>query len=64
MLAKDLKQKTNEELQALIPELEAKLRASRFSIVTRQLKNVSEVGAMKRDLARVKTVLRQSKPQA
>ncbi len=64
MLAKDLKQKTNEELQSLIQELEAKLRASRFSIVTRQFKNVSEVGAMKRDLARVKTVLRQSKPQA
>ncbi len=64
MLAKDLKQKTNEELQSLAQELEAKLRGTRFSLVTRQLKNVSEVGAMKRDLARVKTVLRQSKPQA
>ncbi len=64
MLAKDLKQKTTEELQSLAQELEAKLRGARFSLVTRQLKNVSEVGAMKRDLARVKTVLRQSKPQA
>ncbi len=64
MLAKDLKQKTNEELTTLAQELEAKLRAARFSLVTRQLTKVSEVGAMKRDLARVKTVLRASKPQA
>lgn len=59
MIAKDLLQKSAEELKTLASELEAKLRDARFKLATHQLKNVSEVGAMKRDLARVKTVLTQ-----
>lgn len=59
MIAKDLTQKSAEELKTLASELEAKLRDARFKLATHQLKNTSEVSAMKRDLARVKTVLTQ-----
>ncbi|MBP9747572.1 50S ribosomal protein L29 [Patescibacteria group bacterium] len=54
MLAKDLSQKSAEELKALAGELEAKLREARFNIATRQMKNVSAVNVIRRDLARVK----------
>lgn len=58
MLAKDLKQKSVEELNTLAAELAAKIRDAGFRLATRQLTKVSEVAAYKRDLARVKTVLR------
>ena len=59
MIAKDLLQKSAEELKAMAGELEAKLRDARFKLATHQFKNVGEIRAMKRDLARVKTVLTQ-----
>ena len=64
MLAKDLTQKTVDELKALVADLETKLRDARFKIRTHQFKKVSDVSVLKRDLARVKTVLRQSAPRA
>lgn len=58
MLTNDLKQKSVEELNTLVAELAAKIRDAGFRLATRQLTKVSEVAAYKRDLARVKTVLR------
>lgn len=58
MLAKDLKQKSVEELNTLAAQLAANIRDAGFRLATRQLTKVSEVAAYKRDLARVKTVLR------
>ncbi len=58
MLTNDLKQKSVEELNTLAAELAAKIRDAGFRLATRQLTKVSEVAAYKRDLARVKTVLR------
>lgn len=59
MIAKDLLQKSVEELKALASELEAQIRDARFKLATHQLKNVKQVAVFKRDLARVKTVLTQ-----
>lgn len=64
MLAKDLTQKTVDELNTLGAEIQTKLRDARFKIGTHQLKKVSEVSLLKRDMARIKTVLRHLAPRA
>ncbi len=64
MLAKDLILKTVDELKTLVAELEAKHRDARFKVSTHQLKKVSEMSALKRDLARIKTAIRHLAPRA
>lgn len=64
MLTKDLTQKSVDELKALKAELEAQVSTLRFKIATRQHTKVSDVSVLKRDLARIATVLRQLAPRA
>lgn len=58
MRFKDLLQKTPDELRLMEQELVLKIREMKFGVASRQLKQVHQVAAAKRDLARVKTRLR------
>lgn len=59
MKAKDLKEQTAEELQIKETELYDQLFKLRFQAATAQLEKPAVIRSVKRDLARVKTILRQ-----
>jgi len=61
--ASELRAKNGDELQK---ELEALLRAQfglRMQLATQQLSNTSQLKKVKRDIARVRTVLREKAPK-
>jgi len=63
MKASELRGKNGEELQK---ELEALLRAQfglRMQLATQQLGNTSQLKKMKRDIARVRTIMREKAPK-
>ena len=49
---------TNEELEAKLKDLKAELFNLRFQLAINQLDNPMRISAVKKDIARVKTVLR------
>jgi len=57
MKTKELRQKSEKELQTLLAESRDKLREMRFKVAQRQLKKVSDVKQVKREIARIITVL-------
>jgi large subunit ribosomal protein L29 len=57
MKSSELREQTSEELAAKEKELAAQLFALRLQKVTGQLDNPAKIGAARRDLARVLTVL-------
>ena len=57
MLAKENQKKTNEELQAQISTLKDELFNLRFQQATGQLENTARLKTVKKDIARIKTVL-------
>lgn len=57
MEAKELLQKQPDELRRMASELRAKLRDLRFKVATRQWSKVRTVRELKKDLAKVETVL-------
>ena len=57
MLAKEIREKTNEELQAQISTLKDELFNLRFQQATGQLVNTARLKTVKKDIARIKTVL-------
>lgn len=59
MKASELRELTVEELQNKLTELKAELFNLRFQLAVNQLENSSRIGAVKKDIARVSTVLRQ-----
>ena len=59
MKASDLKELTVDELQTKLTELKAELFNLRFQLAVNQLENSNRIGAVKKDIARVSTVLRQ-----
>ena len=59
MRASELREQTQEELRLKEKELSAQLFALRLQKVTGQLDNPAKIGAVRRDLARVLTVLRE-----
>lgn len=59
MQASELREQTEEELLVKEKELAAKLFALRLQKVTGQLDNPARIGQVRRDLARVLTVLRE-----
>ena len=59
MKASDLKELTVEELQTKLTELKEELFNLRFQPAVNQLENSNRIGAVKKDIARVSTVLRQ-----
>lgn len=54
-----LKQKTSEDLRRLLDEHRARLADLRFQLRARELKNVHELRATRRTIARILTILHQ-----
>lgn len=59
MKASELRDMTVEELQSKLTELKEELFNLRFQLAVNQLENSSRIGAVKKDIARVSTILRQ-----
>ena len=59
MKASELRELTVEELRAKLTELKTELFNLRFQLAVNQLENSSRIGAVKKDIARVSTILRQ-----
>ena len=59
MKASDLRELSVEELQTKLTELKEELFNLRFQLAVNQLENSNRIGAVKKDIARVSTVLRQ-----
>ena len=59
MKAKEFKQMTNDELVKKLESLKEELFNLRFRHATGQLENPMVIGAVKKDIARVKTVIRE-----
>ena len=58
MKASEIKDKSLEELKELETELEDTLFRAKFKNSANQLKNTAEIKTLRKDIARVKTVLR------
>ena len=59
MKAKELKNKSVEELTAKLDELKKDLFMLRMQHATNQLDNPMQIAATKKDIARVKTIIRE-----
>ena len=59
MKASELKELTKEELNAKLASLKEELFNLRFQLAVNQLDNSNRIGAVKKDIARVSTVIRQ-----
>ena len=59
MKASELRELSVEELQTKLAELKEELFNLRFQLAVNQLENSSRIGAVKKDIARVSTILRQ-----
>ncbi len=59
MKAKDLREKSSEELKNIEAELKEKLFNLNFQKVLGQLQNPMKIKETKRDIARIKTILKE-----
>lgn len=59
MKASEIRELTNEELNKKLKDLKAELFNLRFQLAINQLENPMRIKAVKKDIARVQTVLRQ-----
>ena len=57
MKIKELKNKSLKELDSLLSEKSLALRAFRFAVAGSNVRNVKEGKALKKDIARIKTLL-------
>jgi len=64
MKAKDLRERSNEDLKELEKSLAKDTFTTRFKNFTNRLDDTSQIKKTKRDLARVKTLLRQAELNA
>ena len=64
MKASEVREMTNEELNAKLKDLKAELFNLRFQLAINQLDNPMRISAVKKDIARVKTVLRENELKA
>jgi len=60
MKIKELNQKTKKELNDLLIENRHKLGQLRFDLASKKLKNIREVRKLRRDVARIITILKQN----
>lgn len=61
MKTKELKGKTEKELQNLLVESREKLRQLKFDLMAKKVKNVMEIKKLRREIARILTILNQQK---
>ena len=59
MKTKELKQKTKPELEKILREDKEKLRELRFNLIAGKVKNVREIRKIKKDIAKIITILSQ-----
>ncbi len=59
MKAQELRKKSDKELHMLLHELRAKLLDLKFDLSAGKVKNVREIRKVKKDIARILTVLRE-----
>jgi len=57
--AKELKQKTAEELAMILKENHEKIRAMRFDLASKKLKNTNELAVSRRQIAQILTILKE-----
>ena len=63
MKIKELRQKSEKELQKLLQELRERLRKLRFDLVSGKVKNVKEIQQTRKDIARILTILNERKKE-
>ena len=61
MEAKDLREKTREELEKMLVESQDELRSYRYQISSNQLSQVHKVGDVRKRITRIKTILSEQK---
>ena len=59
MKAADLRELTAEEMQAKLKELEEEVFNLKFQVASQQLENTARLKDSRRDIARLKTVMRE-----
>lgn len=64
MKTSELRKMSNEELEAKLKELKAELFNLRFQLAVNQLENPMRISTVKKDIARVKTILTQNELQS
>ncbi len=64
MKASELRNLSNEELGKKLKDLKAELFNLRFQLAINQLENPMRISAVKKDIARVQTILRQNELNA
>lgn len=57
--AKELKQKTAEELAMILRENHEKIRVMRFDLASKKLKNTNELVMLRKQVAQIKTILKE-----
>ncbi len=58
---KELKNKSKDELNKILSDSRDNLRESRFKVANRQLKDVSSIKKIKKDIARILTIFNKKK---
>lgn len=58
MKASEIRELSTEELESKLKDLKAELFNLRFQLAINQLENPMRISAVKKDIARIKTVLR------
>ena len=64
MKANEIRSKSSEELQKELVALKEELFKLRFQHATIQLENPQQIASVKRDIARVKTIIREQELKA
>lgn len=64
MKASELRKLSNEDLNKKLKDLKAELFNLRFQLAINQLENPMRISAVKKDIARVQTILRQNELNA
>ena len=64
MKASEIREMTADELNSKLADLKAELFNLRFQLAINQLDNPMRISAVKKDIARVKTVIRENEPHA
>ncbi|MFH1611823.1 MAG: 50S ribosomal protein L29 [bacterium] len=61
MKAKEINKKNEKELQTVLKEKRLQLGEMRFTLSSKKIKNVKEVSVLRRDIARILTILNSRK---
>lgn len=64
MKASEVRELTTEELESKLKDLKAELFNLRFQLTINQLDNPMRIKAVKKDMARIKTILRENELKA